>query len=585
MPLLQANPGLRAVALYEEMLRRHPELHAGVRRTLERRVRARKPKHGPDREIIFRQKHEPGRGGLSDFTDATRLGVTVAGKPLAHKLYHFRLEYSGFCHAAVVLGGESFVALAERLQDALWALGGCPKEHRTDSLSAAFRNLKLDARDDVTRRYEMLMPDYGMEASRNNRGLAHENGSVEGPHGHLKRAIGDALLLRGSRDFETIEDYRTLVAAVASRRIRFGRLTLKIYTKGERVLRIEAMAHNARDPGCRLGASYFPEAVEALRRMVDRFTEVLDCMDTTLVDAGLLGRLPRPGRLRPQEVPIQGVGRQDPAFTPIFRRSRGSTRDGRDPPAPRQGRRSTPRSSIQAPAPAHAPHRQCPGPALRCCSSRNAKPLQRRWNRRLSRILNLFTILARKRPGSPSVPTSSQLRLPVCPPKTSLSARTASLRSLLTDPLAILSVRAISSSVLPSSMPRTTRSCPALRTLSAAAAARSQSRSIVPAEVFLFRKEPLANLRLVAAPNTLAARSFSQGIKRCIPRDPGQPATRVPDLLHRLRLAAHPGDRGHQRPLHHILRVVRVVHDVQRDPLHRIAVSRRPFPNAGFRHR
>ena len=51
---------------------------------------------------------------------------------------HFRLEYSGLCHAAVVLGGESYVALAGGLQDALWALGGVPKEHRTDSLSAAF---------------------------------------------------------------------------------------------------------------------------------------------------------------------------------------------------------------------------------------------------------------------------------------------------------------------------------------------------------------------------------------------------------------------------------------------------------------
>jgi len=80
-------------------------------------------------------------------------------------------------------------------------------------------------------------------------------------------------------------------------RIRFRRLVLKIYTKGERVLRIEAMAHNARDLGCRLGASYFPEAVEALRQMVDRFIEVLDCLDTTFVDTGLLDRLPRPGRL------------------------------------------------------------------------------------------------------------------------------------------------------------------------------------------------------------------------------------------------------------------------------------------------
>ena len=60
--------------------------------------------------------------------------------------------------------------------------------------------------------------DYGMEASRNNRGRAHENGSVEGPHGHLKRAIGDTLLLRGSRDFEALDTYRAFVAQGASRR-------------------------------------------------------------------------------------------------------------------------------------------------------------------------------------------------------------------------------------------------------------------------------------------------------------------------------------------------------------------------------
>ena len=42
-----------------------------------------------------------------------------------------------------------------------------------------------------------------MKGSRNNRGPGPRNGSVEGPHGHLKRAVEDALLLRGSRDFET----------------------------------------------------------------------------------------------------------------------------------------------------------------------------------------------------------------------------------------------------------------------------------------------------------------------------------------------------------------------------------------------
>ena len=114
----------------------------GIRRTLERRIRAWRAVHGAEREVIFRQVHEPGRMGLSDFTamgDARNHHRRRAA--LDHRLYHFRLAYSGFEHAHVVLGGESFVALAEGLQNALWSLGGAPHEHRTDSLSAAFCNL------------------------------------------------------------------------------------------------------------------------------------------------------------------------------------------------------------------------------------------------------------------------------------------------------------------------------------------------------------------------------------------------------------------------------------------------------------
>lgn len=94
-------------------IRRHPELDAGVRRTLERRVRSWRALHGAEQEVIFRQTHEPGRIGLSDFTDMNAAGITIAGIALDHQLYHFRLAYSGFEHAHVVLGGESFVALAE----------------------------------------------------------------------------------------------------------------------------------------------------------------------------------------------------------------------------------------------------------------------------------------------------------------------------------------------------------------------------------------------------------------------------------------------------------------------------------------
>jgi hypothetical protein len=217
VPLLESTPGLRPISILGEMLRRHPEFPIGTRRTLERRVRTWQALHGPEREVIFRQEHPPGRQGLSDFTDATSLGVTVAGAPLAHRLYHFRLAFCRWQHAEVVLGGESFVALAEGLQNALWALGAAPHEHRSDSLSAAFRNLDRDAADDQTRRYEALCAHYGMTATRNNVGIAHENGAIEASHGHLKQALAQALLLRGSSDFADLPLYRRFVAEVVGR--------------------------------------------------------------------------------------------------------------------------------------------------------------------------------------------------------------------------------------------------------------------------------------------------------------------------------------------------------------------------------
>ena len=218
VPILKAAPGIRAIGVLGELRRRYPELSRGIRRTLERRIAAWRALNGPEQDVIFRQEHAPGRLGLSDFTDAKALGVSIAGVPLDHRLYHFRLAFSGFEHAHVVLGGESFVALAEGLQNALWALGGVPTEHRSDSLSAAFRNLNADAQADLTQRYQGLMRHYGMEPSRNNAGIAHENGSIESAHGHLKQALEDALLLRGSRDFADLDAYRAFVDGVVGRR-------------------------------------------------------------------------------------------------------------------------------------------------------------------------------------------------------------------------------------------------------------------------------------------------------------------------------------------------------------------------------
>ena len=217
VPMLKAAPGLRPIAVFGELCRRHPDLGDGTRRTLERRIRAWRAVNGPDREVIFRQEHPPGRMGLSDFTEVADLGVTIAGELLDCRLYHFRLPFSGFEHAHVVLGGESFVALAEGLQNALWALGGVPEQHRSDSLSAAFRNLGADAKEDLTKRYEAFCAHYGMTPTRNNPGVSHENGSIESAHGHLKRALADALLLRASRDFDDLTAWRGFVDDVVGR--------------------------------------------------------------------------------------------------------------------------------------------------------------------------------------------------------------------------------------------------------------------------------------------------------------------------------------------------------------------------------
>ena len=217
VPLLESCPGIRPIAVFQELMRAHPELDRGVRRTLERRIRAWRAEHGPEKEVRFRQVAEAGRQGLADFTSMNELGVRVEGERLAHRLFHFRLAWSGFAHAHVVVGGESFTALAEGLQNALEELGGSPRELRTDSLSAAFRNVARRDGEDLTRRYRLVCEHYGMTPTRNNRGRAHENGAIEGPHGHLKRELADELALRGSADFEDLAAYREFIARVVGR--------------------------------------------------------------------------------------------------------------------------------------------------------------------------------------------------------------------------------------------------------------------------------------------------------------------------------------------------------------------------------
>lgn len=210
VPLLNRTPTLTPITLLEHLQATRPDEYPDkLLRTLERRVKTWRALEGKPKEVIFRQKHPPGLRGLSDFTTLKRVTITIKGQCLKHLLYHFRLAFSGWSHLKVILGGESFTALAEGLQEALWRLGGAPKDHRTDSLSAAFKNLSRDEQEDTTARYEQLCGHYKMTPTRNNKGVGHENGSVEASHGHLKRRIEQALLLRGHANFDSVEAYQT----------------------------------------------------------------------------------------------------------------------------------------------------------------------------------------------------------------------------------------------------------------------------------------------------------------------------------------------------------------------------------------
>jgi hypothetical protein len=173
--------------------------------------------HGPEQEVIFEQRHQPGERAQSDFTQMEDLGVTIAGEPFPHMVYHFVLTSSN-AEAACICFSETFEALAEGIEKALWQLGGVPEQHRTDHLSAAVRQLRKEEREDWTLRYQALMQHYGMQPTWNNTGVAHENGDVEQSHYRFKQAVDQALRVRWSRDFSNRAAYEQFLQDLVSKR-------------------------------------------------------------------------------------------------------------------------------------------------------------------------------------------------------------------------------------------------------------------------------------------------------------------------------------------------------------------------------
>jgi len=202
---LEGNPGLEAQSLFEHLQRKHPgEFSDGQLRTFQRRVKVWKALKGEPKEVFFAQVHEPGKLSASDFTWMNGVGIMVGGQPFDHLLYHFVLPYSNWETGSICFS-ESFESLAMGLQNALWHLGGATGEHLTDRLTTAVRRT-TDA-EQFTEAYRGLLRHYGMKPRATQADSPNENGDAEQRHHRLKRAVEQAVLLRGSREFANRGEY------------------------------------------------------------------------------------------------------------------------------------------------------------------------------------------------------------------------------------------------------------------------------------------------------------------------------------------------------------------------------------------
>ena len=213
LEMLDINPGLEGKTIFEYLQNVTPgRYQENQLRTLQRKLKYWRATEGPAKEVYFPQKHYPGEVGASDFSHMSSLGITIRGELFKHLIYHFVLTYSNW-EAFTICYSESFESLSAGMQNALWELGGVPARHRSDRMSAA---VNKDCNPETfTRNYRSLLRHYAITPERTNVRAAHENGDVEVSHRHFKRAVSQALMLRGSKEFHSIAEYEKFLRRIA----------------------------------------------------------------------------------------------------------------------------------------------------------------------------------------------------------------------------------------------------------------------------------------------------------------------------------------------------------------------------------
>jgi hypothetical protein len=218
---LDQEPALEAKTVFEVLCEEHPgRYEPGQLRTLQRRVRQWRAQRGPAREVMFSQVHRPGEACQVDFTEVVSLRITIAGELFAHLMCVFTLPFSNWQWATVCLS-ESLAALRRGVQAALFQLGRVPLFHQTDNSTAATHRIPngKGAFFDGGKRpfnedYLALMRHFGMTPRTTEIAAKEQNGDVEASHRALKSRLEQALLVRGTRDFESVEAWQAFVHVV-----------------------------------------------------------------------------------------------------------------------------------------------------------------------------------------------------------------------------------------------------------------------------------------------------------------------------------------------------------------------------------
>lgn len=212
-------PELQAKALFEWLTDEKPgKYQEGQLRSFQRRVADWRALN-QEKVAVLEQVHHPGEVLQTDGTWLTELGVTIRGQEFKHVLIHCVLPYSNW-EWGVIAQSESLLALQEGLNQTLLKLGRVPHYHQTDNSSAATYHVagQPGSKRAYNENYLALLAHFGLHPRKIGIGQPEQNGDVESSNGGLKQALRQHLLLRGSRDFESLADYEDFLRGVMNRR-------------------------------------------------------------------------------------------------------------------------------------------------------------------------------------------------------------------------------------------------------------------------------------------------------------------------------------------------------------------------------